>query len=117
VLAAVAATAQGKTVIKGAGRLRLKESDRLRTVAASLSSLGADITETSDGLIIQGKAKLTGGVTRSFGDHRIAMAAAVLSAACSAPVTIQNAEAVKKSYPAFFDDFHITLGGICEKEN
>jgi 3-phosphoshikimate 1-carboxyvinyltransferase len=117
VLAAVAATAQGKTVIKGAGRLRLKESDRIRTVADFLSSLGADITEISDGLIIQGKEKLTGGVTQSFGDHRIAMAAAVLSAACSAPVTIQNAEAVRKSYPAFFDDFHITLGGICEREN
>jgi 3-phosphoshikimate 1-carboxyvinyltransferase len=117
VLAAVASTAKGKTVIRGAGRLRLKESDRLRTTAVSLSSLGADITETVDGLIIHGKKKLSGGVTQSFGDHRIAMAAAVLSAACSAPITIQNAEAVKKSYPAFFDDFHITLGGICEEEH
>jgi 3-phosphoshikimate 1-carboxyvinyltransferase len=117
VLAAVAATAQGKTVINGAGRLRLKESDRLRTIAASLSSLGADIKETDDGLIIQGKNKLAGGITQSFGDHRIAMAAAVLSAVCSSPVTIHGAEAVKKSYPAFFDDFHLTLGGICEKEN
>jgi len=117
VLAATASTAQGKTVIKGAERLRLKESDRLRTIAASLSGLGADITETDDGLVIHGKKKLSGGAVHSFGDHRIAMAAAVLSAACSAPVTIQNAEAVKKSYPAFFDDFHITLGGICERED
>jgi 3-phosphoshikimate 1-carboxyvinyltransferase len=116
VLAAVASTARGETVIKGAGRLRLKESDRLRTVAASLSALGADVKETDDGLVIQGKNKLQGGEIQSFGDHRIAMAAAVLSGACSNPVTIQNAEAVKKSYPTFFDDFHITLGGICEKE-
>ena len=116
VLAAVASTAQGETVIKGAGRLRLKESDRLRTVAETLSVLGADVKETDDGLVIHGKNKLQGGVTQSFGDHRIAMAAAVLSGACSNPVTIQNAEAVNKSYPAFFDDFHITLGGICEKE-
>jgi len=116
VLAAVASTAQGITEIKNAGRLRLKESNRLRTIAASLSSLGADIKETDDGLIIQGKKKLSGGTTQSFGDHRIAMAAAVLSASCSAPVTIQNAEAVKKSYPAFFDDFHKTFGGICKKE-
>jgi len=116
VLAAVASTAQGETVIKGAARLRLKESDRLRTVAASLSALGADVKETDDGLVIQGKKKLQGGAVQSFGDHRIAMAAAVLSVACSNPVTIQNAEAVNKSYPAFFDDFHITLGGICEKE-
>jgi len=116
VLAAIASVARGKTAIRGAGRLRLKESDRLRTIAASLSSLGADVKETNDGLVINGKNKLQGGVTQSFGDHRIAMAAAVLSGACLNPVTIQNAEAVNKSYPAFFDDFHITLGGICEKE-
>jgi 3-phosphoshikimate 1-carboxyvinyltransferase len=116
VLAAVASTAQGETVIRGAGRLRLKESDRLRTIAASLSALGANVKETDDGLVIQGKNKLQGGVTQSFGDHRIAMAAAVLSGACTNPVTIQDAQAVKKSYPAFFSDFHITLGGICEKE-
>jgi 3-phosphoshikimate 1-carboxyvinyltransferase len=116
VLAAVASTARGETIIKGAGRLRLKESDRLRTIAVSLSELGADVKETDDGLVIQGKNKLQGGVTQSFGDHRIAMAAAVLSGACTNPVTIQNAEAVNKSYPAFFDDFHITLGGIYEKE-
>jgi 3-phosphoshikimate 1-carboxyvinyltransferase len=116
VLAAAASAAQGKTVIRGAGRLRLKESDRLNTIAASLCALGADVKETDDGLVINGKKKLQGGVTQSFGDHRIAMAAAVLSGACANPVTIQNAEAVKKSYPAFFDDFHRTLGGICEKE-
>jgi len=117
VLAAVAAAAQGETVIKGAGRLRLKESDRLRTVADSLCGLGADVTETEDGLVIKGKKKLQGGTVQSFGDHRIAMTAAVLSGACLNPVTIQNAQAVNKSYPAFFDDFHITLGGVCEKEN
>jgi len=116
VLAATASTARGKTIIRNAGRLRLKESDRLYTTASLLSALGADVAETEDGLVIQGKTKLSGGEAQSFGDHRIAMAAAVLSAACSAPVTIQNAEAVNKSYPAFFDDFHITLGGIYEKE-
>jgi len=116
VLAAVASTAQGETIIKGAGRLRLKESDRLRAVAETLSSLGADIKETDDGLVIQGKNKLQGGAVQSFGDHRIAMAAAVLSGACSNPVTIQNAEAVNKSYPAFFNDFQTALGGVCEKD-
>jgi 3-phosphoshikimate 1-carboxyvinyltransferase len=116
VLAAVASTALGKTIIRGAGRLRLKESDRLHTIAASLSALGADIKETDDGLIIHGKVRMAGGVTQSFGDHRIAMAAAVLSGACGGAVTIKNAETVKKSYPAFFDDFHKAFGGICEKE-
>jgi len=114
VLAAVAAVAQGKTVIRNAGRLRLKESDRLRAVAASLSGLGADITETEDGLAVIGKNQLAGGQTESFGDHRIAMAAVVVSAACEAPVEIRGAEAVNKSYPGFFNDFDAYLGGEWE---
>ena len=113
VLAAVAAVAEGKTVIRNAARLRVKESDRLRTAASSLSSLGADITETEDGLIINGKKKLKGGETESFSDHRIAMTAAVISSVCEGPVLIKNAEAVNKSYPKFFEDF-LALDGICE---
>jgi 3-phosphoshikimate 1-carboxyvinyltransferase len=112
VLAAVASVAEGETIIRNARRLRLKESDRLRTVAASLSSLGADVVETEDGLVIHGKKTLPGGETESFGDHRIAMTVAALSAACTGPVVIRNAEAVKKSYPGFFDDFNSALGGV-----
>ena len=115
VLAAVAAVAQGKTVIRNAGRLRLKESDRLRAIAASLSGLGADITETEDGLAVIGKNQLAGGQTKSFGDHRIAMVAAVVSAVCEAPVEIKGAEAVNKSYPGFFYDFSAYLGGEWEE--
>ena len=111
VLAAVAAAAEGKTVIRNAARLRMKESDRLHTVAASLSALGADITETEDGLVIIGKKTLTGGETQSYGDHRIAMTAAVLSTVCTGPVIIRDAEAVRKSYPDFFEDFKTALGG------
>ncbi|MCL2806009.1 MAG: 3-phosphoshikimate 1-carboxyvinyltransferase [Treponema sp.] len=114
VLAAVAASANGKTVIRNAARLRMKESDRLHTVAASLSELGADITETQDGLVIIGKKTLTGGETQSYGDHRIAMTAAVLSAVCSGPVIIKDAQAVRKSYPSFFEDFKTALGGEYE---
>jgi 3-phosphoshikimate 1-carboxyvinyltransferase len=116
VLAAVASVARGETVIRNAGRLRIKESDRLRTVAAVLSSLGANIAETGDGLIIQGQKTLSGGETESFGDHRIAMTAAVLSSACSGQVVIKNAEAVNKSYPGFFEDFKTALGGLWERE-
>ena len=115
VLASVAAVAEGTTVIRNARRLRIKESDRLRAVTAVLRDLGADISETADGLIIRGKAKLTGGKTQSFGDHRLAMTAAVLSSACTGAVTIRGAEAVKKSYPDFFDDFSAALGGIWEE--
>ncbi|NLL45996.1 MAG: 3-phosphoshikimate 1-carboxyvinyltransferase [Clostridiales bacterium] len=109
-LSAVAAIAGGTTVIKNASRLRIKESDRLQTVAGTLSALGADITETEDGLLIKGRPRLTGGVVDSCGDHRIAMMAAIAAAACVKPVTIKNAEAVNKSYPNFFRDFR-SLGG------
>ena len=114
VLAVVACVAEGKTIIRNAGRLRMKESDRLRTLAVSLSGLGADIAETDDGLVIRGKKTLSGGETQSHGDHRIAMAAAILSAACTGPVAIRDAEAVRKSYPGFFEDLSSALGGACE---
>ena len=104
VLAAVAAAGSGTTVIRNASRLRLKESDRLLSTARTLTTLGADVTETEDSLVINGRSRLTGGVVDSFGDHRIAMMAAIASAACSEPVTITGAEAVNKSYPAFWKD-------------
>jgi len=116
VLAAVASVAEGETVIKNAERLRMKESDRLRTVTDALSGLGADIKETDDGLIIKGKAKLTGGEASSFGDHRIAMASAIVSTVCAGEVIIRDAEAVRKSYPKFFEDFSGALGGTWEEE-
>jgi len=110
VLAAVASVASGETAIRNAGRLRIKESDRLKTIAEILKCLGAEISETPDGLLIRGQDNLSGGETQSFGDHRIAMTAAVLSGACRDEVIIHGAEAVNKSYPAFFDDF-TALGG------
>ena len=103
VLSAVAAVGKGTTIVQNAARLRLKESDRLISTTQTLKALGADITETEDGLIIQGKPELTGGTVDSFGDHRIPMTAAIASAACKEPVTIIGAEAVNKSYPGFWD--------------
>ncbi len=110
VIAAVAATAEGETVIYNGERLRLKESDRIKTTADMLRALGGNITETDDGLIIRGKEVLDGGETPSFNDHRIAMAAAVAACRCKSDVIIRQAEAVNKSYPAFFDDYN-KLGG------
>ncbi len=103
-IAALAASAEGITRISGAARLRLKESDRLKTTTDMLSALGADIKETADGLIINGKDKLRGGRCSSGADHRIAMAAAVAASACEAPVVIEGASCVSKSYPRFFED-------------
>jgi len=110
VLSVVASVAEGETLIGNAGRLRLKESDRLRSVTETLRALGAEIRETEDGLVIRGVESLRGGTVTSFSDHRIVMMAAVASVVCRAPVAINVAEAVSKSYPGFFADFE-ALGG------
>ena len=104
ILSVVAAAANGRTVIRGAARLKLKESDRLSSVAEMLRTLGASIAKTDDGLIIDGGARLEGGVVSSCADHRIAMSAAVASLLCDGDVTVTGAEAVAKSYPAFWGD-------------
>ncbi len=116
ILSAVAATAEGTTTIRNIERLRIKESDRVKTIIETLTGLGAEIYESSsadsqemnsDGscLVITGKPSLSGGTINSFNDHRIAMTAAVLSIACSGPVTINDPFAVNKSYPSFYEDF------------
>ena len=104
VLSAVAAVSRGRTIIKNAGRLRLKESDRLAATANVLGTLGAKVKELPQGLQIEGVPRLTGGTVDSWGDHRIAMMAAVASAACTGPVTIKGAQAVRKSYPQFWEE-------------
>ena len=103
-LGVVAAGAQGTTRILNAGRLRLKESDRLQTVSRVLRSLGADIEELPTGLVIRGTGALTGGQADSYGDHRIAMMAAIASILCRGTVRLRGADAVNKSYPGFWSD-------------
>ncbi len=103
-LALVAACAKGTTRIFGAERLRLKESDRLQSVADALSALGASVEITADGLLIRG-GRLSGGVVDSRSDHRIAMTAAIAACACTRPITLRGAEAVNKSYPRFWEDY------------
>lgn len=111
-LAAMAALRAGKTTrLTNAARLRMKESDRLASVTAALSALGADVKEGPDFLEIQGKEQLAGGVkVDSFNDHRIAMMAAIAAARCINPVTINGAECVAKSYPNFWEEYK-RLGG------
>ena len=106
VIAVTAAGAYGKTVITNAGRLRIKESDRLETVCEMLTNLGADIQQTPDGLIINGTGSLSGGTVHAHNDHRIAMSAAVASVISDHPVIIEDAQSVNKSYPGFFEDFN-----------
>lgn len=110
VLATVLSLAKGKSVITGASRLRIKESDRIKTTVNMLKALGADIEGTDDGFIINGVEGFTGGEVDSANDHRIAMCAAIASQRASGDVIIKGAECVNKSYPTFFKDFE-KLGG------
>ena len=112
-LAAVAALAPGKTRLTDCARLRLKESDRVETVVAGLSALGADITSEGDDIIVNGRDSLPGGVVDAANDHRIAMMAAIAASRCTGPVTILGAQCVEKSYPKFFEDYR-QLGGVVE---
>lgn len=105
VVAVAASVAKGTTRIYGASRLRLKESDRLETVCNMLTAFGAKVEITEDGLLIHGVDSLEGGTADSAGDHRIAMSAAVASTVCKGSVEITGAQAVSKSYPAFWEDF------------
>jgi 3-phosphoshikimate 1-carboxyvinyltransferase len=104
-LATVACGAEGITKIYGASRLRIKESDRLKTTYEMLLKLGAEIKPTEDGFIINGKKELSGGIVSAYNDHRIAMSAAIASSICKNKVTVIGAEATAKSYPDFWSDF------------
>ena len=104
-LALAASVAEGTSLIHGAARLRIKESDRLRAISSTLGNLGADIEEYRDKLVIRGKKSLGGGTIESFGDHRIAMMGAVASLVCDEKVSLIGADAVSKSYPGFFETF------------
>jgi len=114
VLTAIAAIAEGTTDIKNAGRLRIKESDRLEAIQNAVNALGGFVLSDCDALTIVGKNRLEGdGVVESKNDHRIVMAIASIASMCKKPFTIHNAEAINKSYPKFFDDFQ-SLGGKIE---
>ena len=115
ILAVLAAAGNGESHFLNAERLRLKESDRLQSTAEMLRSLGGNVLEHPDGLTVYG-GQLVGGTVNAQNDHRLVMAAAVAALRCKSPVRILGAEAVNKSYPAFFDDYR-TLGGIAETES
>lgn len=107
VLALLATQAQGKTVIKDAEELKVKETDRITAVVTELKKLGADIEATDDGMIINGPTKLHGASLQSYGDHRIGMMAAVAALITDGPITLDDAGCIAVSYPEFFE--HIDL--------
>ena len=101
-IAVLACYANGKSRIFGARRLRLKESDRLKSLHSELTKMGAQICMDDDGLTVQGGCRLHGALIDPHNDHRIAMACAVAALGAEGQTTIQNAECVRKSYPQFF---------------
>lgn len=114
ILTVLAALSKGVSHITNCERLRLKECDRLAVITAELNNLGAKVTENSDNLVIEGVDRLHGGVCESHVDHRIPMSLTIASTCADAPVRINGAECVSKSYPNFFEDFAM-LGGIVKE--
>ncbi|WP_308685692.1 3-phosphoshikimate 1-carboxyvinyltransferase [Stomatobaculum longum] len=104
VLAVAAACAEGRTVIRDAAELKVKESNRIHTMAEGLSRLGATVAETEDGLIIDGGAALHGGEVESYLDHRVAMSFAILSLVIDGEVKITHPECVNISASTFYED-------------
>lgn len=104
VIAAMACLADGKTVIRDAAELKVKESNRIAVMTEGLSAMGARVEETADGMIIHGGSPLHGAVIDSRKDHRIAMTFAVTALAASGQTEILDADCVSISYPGFYGD-------------
>lgn len=100
-VAVLAAAATGETVVTGAAELRVKESDRIAAAVRLVRALGGEADETPDGFIVAGGGRLRGGMVAAGGDHRIAMAAAVASAATEGEVVVDGFEVVRVSWPGF----------------
>jgi len=104
ILAVAGCVARGETVIKDAGELRVKESDRIAALARELSKLGAEVNELPDGMIIHGGKPLLGTEVDSHFDHRLAMSLAIAGLVAKGETTINHAQVAKISYPAFWQD-------------
>ena len=110
VLAVLGSFCEGTSYITNAARLRIKESDRLKTTANLINNLGGNVTELSDGLEITGVKKLSGGSADGCNDHRIVMSAAVCAAGLDGEIECSDALSINKSYPEFFNDYN-SIGG------
>ncbi len=104
IIALLATQADGTTIIKDAEELRVKETDRINAVIDVLSTLGANIEEQKDGMIIHGKTALSGGKIKSYSDHRIAMMGIIASLITEDIVTLDDTSSIAVSYPRFFED-------------
>ncbi|MFC0559893.1 3-phosphoshikimate 1-carboxyvinyltransferase [Halalkalibacter alkalisediminis] len=103
VIAVLASQAKGRTIIRDAEELKVKETNRIDTVVSELKKLGANIEATEDGMVIEGRSSLNGATVSSYGDHRIGMAMAIAGLIASEEVKIERSEAIAVSYPSFFN--------------
>jgi 3-phosphoshikimate 1-carboxyvinyltransferase len=101
ILAVAAALGYGELVVRDAAELRVKESDRIATLAEGLRRMGATVDEHPDGLTVHGRGMLTGAAVRSHGDHRIAMALAIAGLAAEGETEIEDAGCIAVSFPEF----------------
>lgn len=109
IIALLATQAEGTTIIRDAEELKVKETDRITAVVTELKKLGADITATEDGMIINGPTSLKGAKLNTYGDHRIGMMAAIASLMTDSPVEIDDADCIAVSYPTFFEHLDLLL--------
>jgi 3-phosphoshikimate 1-carboxyvinyltransferase len=113
VISVLGAYARNETIIRGIAHLRLKESDRIKTISKNLKLMGANVEEGTDYIKIKGGKRLRGAILNSFGDHRIAMAFIVAALAAETPSIIKGVEKIADSYPSFIDHIKL-LGGRVE---
>lgn len=106
IIAVAAVFADGQTVIKDAEELKVKETNRIRAVVDELSKCGVDITETDDGMIINGGKNIHGADFKTYGDHRMAMSLTVLAQLANGECTLDDSDCACVSYPSFFEDFY-----------
>lgn len=106
IIAVAAVFADGQTVIKDAQELKVKETNRIRAVVDEFNKCGIDITETDDGMIINGGKSIHGADFKTYGDHRMAMSLTVLAQLANGESTLDDSDCACVSYPTFFDDFY-----------
>ncbi len=102
IIAIAGCFANGTTIIKDAAELKVKESNRISAMVTELKKMGANITETDDGMIIEGGNPLKGAIVESYDDHRIAMSMAIAGLVTEGETTIKNGNCVDISFPEFY---------------
>lgn len=114
VLAVAAALGRGRTVIRDAAELRVKESDRIAVMVECLSQAGVSVEETDDGMIVEGVGAVPGGVSiDSHGDHRVAMAMSIAGLCSDEGITVKDTDCILTSYPSFWEDLNKLAEGCC----